>query len=122
MKFLSLPQNVSDWRLFIDSSKYTLKAVLLHNGNLYRSIPVLYARNIKESYDSMGQILDLIDYNKCQWQICGNLKVIAFLLGLQQGFTKFSCFLCEWNSRARAEHYSSKVWPPRVQFKIGEKI
>ncbi|XP_022826353.1 peptidyl-prolyl cis-trans isomerase G-like [Spodoptera litura] len=29
-----------EWRLFIDSSKTSLKAVLLHNGNQYPSIPV----------------------------------------------------------------------------------
>ena len=28
----------SDWRLFIDSSMRSLKAVLLHNGNVYPSI------------------------------------------------------------------------------------
>ena len=29
-----------DWRLFIDSSKRSLKCVLLHNGNLYGSVPL----------------------------------------------------------------------------------
>ena len=29
-----------DWRLFIDSSKKSLKCVLLHNGNKYASIPI----------------------------------------------------------------------------------
>ena len=32
---LGFPHNPSDWRLFIDSSKRSLKAVLLHNGNKY---------------------------------------------------------------------------------------
>jgi hypothetical protein len=31
------------WRLFIDVSKTSLKAVLLHNGNKLPSIPVAYA-------------------------------------------------------------------------------
>ena len=32
----------SEWRLFIDSSKASLKAVLLHNGNEKPSIPVAH--------------------------------------------------------------------------------
>ena len=44
-----------EWRLFIDSSKVSLKAVLLHNGNVLPSIPVAHAFGIKESYDSMKQ-------------------------------------------------------------------
>ena len=32
--------NPQDWRLFIDSFKKSLKCVLLHNGNLYGSVPL----------------------------------------------------------------------------------
>ena len=39
---LGLPHNPSDWRLFIDSSKRSLKGVLLHNGNKYPSIPIAH--------------------------------------------------------------------------------
>ena len=39
--------------------------------------------------------------------------MIALLLGLQQGFTKYCCFICEWDSRARSLHYSRKNWPAR---------
>ncbi|GBM58387.1 hypothetical protein AVEN_185490-1 [Araneus ventricosus] len=50
-KALGLQHNPQEpWRLFIDSSKVSLKAVLLHNGNKHPSIPVecsrSYERNI----------------------------------------------------------------------------
>ena len=35
------------WRLFIESSKTSLKAVILHNGNKLPSVPLAYATNIK---------------------------------------------------------------------------
>jgi len=35
------------WRLFIDSSKLCLKAVLLHNGKQHPSIPVGHAVHMK---------------------------------------------------------------------------
>ena len=49
----------------------------------------------------------------------GDLKVVALLLGLQGGYTKYSCFLCEWDSRARESHYVKKVWPQRKSCEPG---
>ena len=40
----------SEWRLFIDSSVSSLKAVLLNNGNKLPSIPVSYSTDMKETY------------------------------------------------------------------------
>ena len=40
--------------------------------------------------------------------------------GLQGGYTKFPCFLCEWDSRAKAKHWKQKVWPKRT-LKVREK-
>ena len=45
--------------------------------------------------------------------------MIEFLKGLQGGYTKHSCFLCLWDSRAVTEHYSRKDWPERRFFILG---
>ena len=42
MQQLNINHNPLDWRLFIDSSKLSLKAVFLYNGNTLPSIPVGY--------------------------------------------------------------------------------
>ncbi|GFX18544.1 uncharacterized protein TNCV_3371171 [Trichonephila clavipes] len=68
-----------EWRLFIDSSKRSLKAVLLYNGNRYAS--------------------------EHKGITCGDFKVISMLLGQQSGYTKFPSFFCEWDSRDRKQHY-----------------
>ena len=91
---LGLPPNPSDWRLFIDSSKQSLKGVLLHNGNKYPSISIAHSVHLKESYDNMELLLEAIKYSKYQWILCGDLTVIGLLMGMQAGFTKYSCFLC----------------------------
>ena len=101
------------WRLFIDASKTSLKAVLVHNGNKLPSNSVAYAPSLKETYTTMNNILVEVDYRKYQWEFSGDFKVIAVLLGLQADYTKYSCFLCEWNSRARGIHYSRKHWSHR---------
>jgi len=80
------------WRLFTDASKTSLKAVLLHNGNNLPSISVAYALSTKEMYTTMSNILAEVRYKKYQWEVCGDFKVIAALLGLQAGYTKYSCF------------------------------
>ena len=110
-----------DWRLFIDSSKRSLKCVLLHNTNTYASIPIGHSTTLKEKYDAIKTVLQYVNYDDHQWVICVDLKMVNFLLGQQGGYTKYPCFLCYWDSRDRANHWIKKDWPVREQLKIGEK-
>jgi hypothetical protein len=121
MAALNLDYDPKDWRLFIDSSKVSLKAVLLHNGNKLPSVPIGHAVHMKETYSNLKLLLETIQYERYKWQICGDLKVVAILLGMQLGYTKYCCFLCEWDSRARSDHYRKKIWPPRESFEPGKK-
>jgi hypothetical protein len=77
------------------------------------SISVGHSVHNMGSYENMKILIEAINYDKFKWQIFGDLKVIALLLGLQQGFTKYCCFICEWDSRARFLHYSRKDWTAR---------
>jgi len=119
MQTLNINHNPLDWRLFMNSSKFSLKAVLLHNGNTLPSIPVRHSVQYKGSYENMKILMEAINYDKFKWKICGDLKVIALLLGLQQGLKKYCCFICEWDSRARSLHYSRKDWPARKSLEPG---
>ena len=86
----------TEWRLFIDASKQSLKGVLLHIGNKYAVVPVAHSVHLKESYDNMALLLQKIKYSEHKWLICGDLKVIGLLLGQQSGYTKLPFFLwCE---------------------------
>ena len=119
MQTLNISYIPLDWRLFIHSSKLSLKAVLLHNGNTLPSIPVGHSVRNKKSYENMKILMEAINYDKFKWQISGDLKVIALLLGLQQGFTKYCFFICEWDSRSRSLPYTRKEWPARKSLKPG---
>ena len=117
-----LKENVykdEDWRLFIDSSKRSIKGVLLHNTNFYAPIPIAHSTVIKEEYHNVKMLLDKVNYASHKWQTCGDLKIITMILGQQSGFTREPCFLCLWNSRDRANHYVKKDWPKRESFKKG---
>ena len=121
MNTLGIKHDPQEWRLFVDSSKLCLKAVLLHNGNQHPSIPVGHAVYLKETYDNLKQLLNKLEYSKYGWHTYGDLKVVSLLMDLQLGYTKYSCFLCEWDSRAKTLHYLKRDWPQRKTLKVGEK-
>ena len=73
--------NPSDWRLFIDASKSSLKAVLLHNRNQFASIPLAHSTCMKESYENMKILLSKLQYSTHMWKICVDFKVLNMLLG-----------------------------------------
>ena len=110
----------TEWRLFIDSSTRSLKAVLLNNGNRMASVPVAYSGELSESYENLKYLLELLLYKDHKWKICADLKVISILLGLQAGYTKRPCFLCLWDSRADKEHFKKFTWTARSNLKPGD--
>ena len=121
MAELGQQHNPDEWRLFIDSSRQSLKAVLIHIGNKKTSVPLAHSLYTKECYETMAYLLQTIKYEKYGWNICGDLKVISILLGMQKGFTKYCCFLCEWDSRDRKKHYVVREWPIRKSLVPGQK-
>ena len=110
----------SEWRLFIDSSKAILKAVLWRSGNEKPSMPVAHAIGLNETYESKDLLLRLSKYKDHTWNIFGDLKVVPLLLGLQLGYTKHMYFLCLWNSRDDENHYKSDDWPSRTEHVVGK--
>jgi len=92
--------------------------VLLHNRNKFPSVPLVHAANMKESHENMKLLLEKIQYEKYNSNICGNVRVTVLLLGLQLGYTKFCCSLCERDSRDRKYHYIQKQWLKRESLKM----
>ncbi|KAK3882460.1 hypothetical protein Pcinc_013167 [Petrolisthes cinctipes] len=109
----------TEWRLFIDTSSRSLKAVLLNNGNKFASIPVARSVLMKETHNSMERLLSALKYKEHKWLICGDLKVVGLVLGLQRGYTKYPCYMCLWDSRADDQHYVQLEWPSRQGLKPG---
>ena len=64
MQEFEYSHRTEEWRLFIDSSKLSLKAVLLHNENTLPSILVGYAAHMKETYENMKNFLQCINYEQ----------------------------------------------------------
>jgi len=95
--------------------------VPFYNGNRFPFVPLAHAANMKETYESMKLQLGKIKYGEFKWKLHGDLKVVALLLGMQLGYTKYCCFLCERDSRDKKNHYVNKLLPKRTSLTPGEK-
>ena len=60
-------------------------------------------------------------YDEFKWNLCGDLKVVGLLLGMQLGYTKYCYFLCEWDSRDKKNHYVNELWSKRTSLTPEEK-
>jgi len=89
---LGCTHNPEESILCVDLSKFSLKVVLLNNGNIHLSISIAHSVRMNETYENIGLLLQAVSYSKCGWQIREDLKVIGFLLGWQSGYTKFCLF------------------------------
>jgi hypothetical protein len=69
--FIALGYNMmpDQWRLFIDSSKRSLKAVLLSNGMNLPSVPIAYSQYLNETYDNLAQVINCVNYQNYGWQV-----------------------------------------------------
>ena len=94
--------DANSWYLFVESSKRSLKSVLLHNKNEYASIPIGHSTTLKEKYETVKQVLECIKYYHHNWKICLGLKILNILLGQQLGCTEHLCLLHMWNSRNKS--------------------
>ena len=74
---------------------------------------------MKKDRESVKILLELIRYSNHNRDVCEDFKMMAFLLGLQGGYTKHFSFLCLWDSRADEQHYVVKNWPPREDLTPG---
>jgi len=104
MEVLGGEYNPDPWRLFIDWSKVSLKVVLLHNRNRFPTVPLVHAANMKENYESLKLPLGKIKCDEFKCKLHGDLKVLALLVGIKLRYTKYCCFLCEWDSRDKKNH------------------
>jgi len=59
----NIAYRATDWRLFIDSSTRSLKAVLLHNGNQYAPLPVGHSVVLNEEYHNLRFLLEKLSYD-----------------------------------------------------------
>ena len=71
----------SEWRLFIDSSKRSMKCVVLHNSDILAFVLIGHSIQKKETYENMKTILDRIKYEKHEWIIYADLNILSMLLG-----------------------------------------
>jgi hypothetical protein len=78
------PEYTSEQWLFIDSSKVSWKAVLLHEGNKFPSVPLADAVHMQEMWENLQGLLQIIRYEYHRWNICADLKVTEVVTAARQ--------------------------------------
>ena len=71
----------NDWRLFLDSSKHSLKWVLLYNGNVSAAVPIGHSVYLREEHNDIKTVIDPLKYHEHNWKTCVDIKIVNFLLG-----------------------------------------
>ena len=94
-----------------DSSKRSVKCVLLHNSNRFASLPFAHLTTLTEKYEAVKYLLEKNRYDQYECDICVDLEMVNLVLGQHSGFTMYKCFVCMWDSRDRAHHYTKKDCP-----------
>lgn len=71
---------------------------------------------MKECYETLKHILEVIKYKDNKWKICCDLKVVNILQGIlaTTGFPKYFCYKCNWDTRTHENQYKYKGWQPRT--------
>ena len=58
-----------------------------------------------------------LQYDRHNWIICVDPKIACLFFEQQRGYTKYICFLCMWDTRAREKHWDEANWPLRPTLK-----
>lgn len=105
------------------NGKCLLMCVLLHNGNLFGAVPMWHSVCLCKEHGDVKRVLApsvLLQYDKHNWIFCADLKMVCIVLSQQREYTKYPCFLCMWDSRAREKHWVETNWPLRSDLKPGD--
>ena len=89
-------------------------------GDKFASVPIGHSVVLKEHYLNVKMVLNKLGYQDHNWKVCVDLQMVNFLLGQQDGYTKYPCFLCLWDSRNDGQHWQRKHWPSRKNLVVGE--
>ena len=97
---IGLPEyNPDKWRLFIDSSKRSLKYVLLYNDNKFACVPIRLSVIAKEHHLNVKMVLQKLRYSEHNWAMCVDFKMVKFFLDSKGVHQTFLFFLLLGQSR-----------------------
>ena len=71
--------------------------------------------NFQKSY------IQKINYTTHDWMLYGDSEVVSMHLSQYKRFTKFPCYICEWDSIIRDQHWLKKQLPVRKVLAPGEE-
>ena len=55
---------------------------------------------LEKNYTNVKTLLIALKCDQFNWQVIKDFRMVAVLVGLQGGLTKFPCYFCHWDSRS----------------------
>ena len=75
--------------------------------------------HLEENYTNVKSLLIALKCDQFNWQVIGDFRMVAFLVVLQDGFTRFPRYLCHWDSGNTIANYHRRIWPKRTEYSVG---
>ena len=82
-------------------------------------VKIGHSLELDKSHQTMECLSSAFTYHIHKWLICADLKVLERILGLQEGYTKYSYFIFLWDGRDDSQHYVESDWPLRQGLEPG---
>ena len=89
-------------RLFLDSSKRSIKAFFLYHKSHCASVAVGHPMHLKERYKYLVLSLKIVSYVDHDWTTRSGLNVIYKIFGITGGCTKLPSFIHDWDGWNKA--------------------
>ena len=74
---------------------------------------------LKKNCTNVKTLLIAQKCDQFNWQVIRDFRMVAFLVGLQGGLTKFPCYLSYWDSRNTTARYHRRICPKRTKYSFG---
>jgi hypothetical protein len=76
---------------------------------------------MKETYKNIDSLLKAARYSKYGWKICGDIKVLRLLPGMQTDTQCCAVFFVNETAESKKKHCTIKDWSIRENSVLGEK-
>ena len=110
-----LTENCGSMKILLSALKYSH-----HNWNICGHL------KLKEQCNFMcfHSVVRYFIFQSSPYFIFNNVHIIPFqvvslILGMQEGYPKYPCFLCLWDIWADHKHYLRNEWPSRETLQVG---
>ena len=78
-RWLNFIYEPTEWLLYIRFRNSKLKCFLIHKPKEYKSLPFLLSNEVKDPYQILKNILEIVNYKQHNWSLYGDFKKVIII-------------------------------------------